>query len=354
MEGIHNLKDLLQPGNWLAKVDLKDAFFTVPMHHQYRKYLRFTFQGKTYQFTCLPFGLCSAPWVFTKALKPALAMLRQKGVRLIAYMDDILLLAESKEMIHDHLEGMTYLLESLGFIINRKKSVLNPAQTLEFLGLTVDSLSKELRLPPLKIKNIQAEARKIAGLRTTTARCLARLLDMMNATNCVIPPAPLFCRHLQMALSNTLEENSQCYEAKVVLSQDCLEELEWWDTNMCKWNGRTILKREIDLTIDSDASLQGWGACCNHQRTGGPWSTQECRMHINCLELLAATLATQTFAKFRTGISILLRIDNTTAVAYINHLGGTASKDLVAQTKKLWMWCLERNIHITTQYLPGA
>ena len=46
MEGIHNLKDLLQPGNWLAKVDLKDAFFTAPMHHQYRKYLRFTFRGK--------------------------------------------------------------------------------------------------------------------------------------------------------------------------------------------------------------------------------------------------------------------------------------------------------------------
>ena len=84
MEGIHNLKDLLQPGNWLAKVDLKDAFFPIPMHNQCRKYLRFTFQGKTYQFTCLPFGLCSAPWVFTKTLKPALATLRQKGVKLIA------------------------------------------------------------------------------------------------------------------------------------------------------------------------------------------------------------------------------------------------------------------------------
>ena len=66
MEGIHNLKDLLQPGNWLAKVDLKDAFFTIPMHNQCRKYLRFTFQGKTYHFLCLPFGQCSAPWVFTK------------------------------------------------------------------------------------------------------------------------------------------------------------------------------------------------------------------------------------------------------------------------------------------------
>ena len=113
-------------------------------------------------------------------------------------------------------------------------------------------------------------------------------------------------------------------------------------------------QREIDLVIDSDASLEGWGACCSMQRTGGPWSQQECLMHINCLELLAATLATKTFAKFRTAISISLRIDNTTAVAYVNNMGGTASKELVALTKDLWMWCLERNIQITAVHLPGV
>ena len=77
-------------------------------------------------------------------------------------------------------------------------------------------------------------------------------------------------------------------------------------------------------------------------------------MHINCLELLAATLAIQSFAKGKTRISILLRINNTTAVAYINHLGGTILRDLVKLTKNLWMWCLERNIHITARHLPGS
>ena len=71
MEGIHTLRDLVNPE---AKVDLKDAYFAVPIH------LRF----KCYQFQCLPFSLSSAPWVFTKTLKPALALLREMGVRLIA------------------------------------------------------------------------------------------------------------------------------------------------------------------------------------------------------------------------------------------------------------------------------
>ena len=74
---------------------------------------------------------------------------------------------------------------------------------------------------------------------------------------------------------------------------------------------------------------------------------QESKMHITCLELLPATLAVQTFAKARAGISILLRFDNMIAVAYINHLEGTASRELISLTRELWMLCLEWNIHIT-------
>ena len=104
----------------------------------------------------------------------------------------------------------------------------------------------------------------------------------------------------------------------------------------------------------SDASLTGWGATSQNQRTGGQWSQTESRMHKNCLELLAATLAVMTFLKNKTRMSVLLRLDNTTAVAYINNLGGTVSKELVDLAKSLWMWCLERNIHIIAQHLPGV
>ena len=76
--------------------------------------------------------------------------------------------------------------------------------------------------------------------------------------------------------------------------------------------------------------------------------------HINCLELQAATLALQTFTKDRRGISVLLRIDNTTVVAYINNRGGTASLNLTNLAKELWMWTLERNICIQAQHLPGT
>ena len=352
--GIHTLRDLVNPEDWLAKADLKDAYFAIPIHHSHHQYLRFYFHGKCYQFQCLPFGLSSAPWVFTKTLKPVLALLREMGVRLIAYIDDILVLVESREQARRQAEALVYLLQCLGFRVNTKKSVLEPAQMLDFLGFTVDTVQMELKLPVDKIKKIRAESRAMLKEDQVSGRALARLVGKMSATSPVIPPAPLFYRHLQMALSHTLNQHSQCYEAQVPLTQECREELVWWDAHMINWNGKSLLKKEVDMTIDSDASLVGWGATCQTQRTGGPWSQTESKMHINCLELLAAMLAVKTFLKNKTRMSVLLRLDSTTAVAYINNLGGTVSKELVDLAKSLWMWCLERNIHITAQHLPGV
>jgi len=58
--------------------------------------------------------------VFTKTLKPALALLCRMGMRLVAYIDNILVLAESKELALYHSIGMAFLLECSGFIINRE------------------------------------------------------------------------------------------------------------------------------------------------------------------------------------------------------------------------------------------
>ena len=354
MEGIHSLKSLLQREDWLIKIDLKDAYFSIPVSQDHRKFLCFRVEDKRYQFNCLPFGLASAPWVFTKTLRPVAALGRELGMRLIIYIDDILLMAESEEKARDQASGLVYLLQCLGFIINTGKSILKPTQSLEFLGFTINTVAMELSLPPAKIKKIRAESRKLLEAGQSSARALSRLIGKLNAANQVIPPAPLFYRHLQMDLATALRAADQDYETSLTLSSDSREELMWWDSQMIKWNGKTVLSAEPDLTIESDASSQGWGASCQGTSTGGPWSIQEKSRHINCLELLAATLALKTFVKDKRGVSVLLKIDNTTAVAYINNHGGTVSRELVSLTRDLWMWCLERNIHIQAQHLPGV
>ena len=153
---------------------------------------------------------------------------------------------------------------------------------------------------------------------------------------------------------STLEANSQNYQSPVQLSPQAVEDLQWWVLHLSTWNGRSLITQQASLTITTDASLQGWGATCNGIQTRGPWSPQEQTLHINCLELLAATLAVQSFAKEKSGTTILLKIDNTSAVAYINRMGGTASPTLSRLTKDLWLWCMERNILLQAQHLPGV
>ena len=118
MESIHMLKDLLRKGDYMIKIDLKDAYLTVPIWQNHQKYLRFIWRDSLLEFACLPFGLASAPRVFTKLLKPVLSILRQRGIRLIAYLDDILLMAPSVDQVLQHAASTLNLLEGLGFTVN--------------------------------------------------------------------------------------------------------------------------------------------------------------------------------------------------------------------------------------------
>ena len=105
MEGLHHLKFMLRKGDYMCKLDLKDAYFSVPLHLSSRKLVRFRWSGKLYEFLCLCFGLGPAPRIFTKLLKVPMAILRRLGIRIIIYLDDMLLIGKTIEetiMIRDH------------------------------------------------------------------------------------------------------------------------------------------------------------------------------------------------------------------------------------------------------------
>jgi len=353
MEGMGTLKELLRLNDWMVKVDLKDAYFTIPIHADHQPFLRFMVNQDQYQFTCLPFGLSCAPWAFTKVMKPVSILLRGMGVRMIVYIDDMLLLGESPSLVESHLEALMYLLTGLGFIINLPKSITTPTQTVEFLGLQVDSTTLHLSLPGQKLHHIRMEVGQHLKSSQMTARQLAQLIGKLHAASQAVLPAPLFYRSLQGDLQKALSLSDQNYNALLSLSAPAQEELTWWQKQLAQWNGKALLCKRQTVTITSDASLMGWGAVCDGSRTGGPWSDSEQRMHINCLELLAATLATKTFLKDQTGVTVLLQLDNQTAVAYINNMGGTVSPQLTDLAKALWLWALSKDIVLTAEYIPG-
>ena len=212
----------------------------------------------------------------------------------MAYTDDILVLAETKEIARNHTSALMYLIENLGYmyIVHPEKTVTVPSKEIEFLGMMVDSKTLELRLPGQKLKKLRLEAAKIRDLSATpSASEMLRLLGKFNSVTRAVPPSPLFCIAIQRDLAIALEKSNQSYNAPCQLSPTSKRELDWWIHQLGCWNGKSLVMTQPDLQIQSDASLIGWRAYCQGKNTGGPWSTKEKCFHINCLELLAATLA---------------------------------------------------------------
>lgn len=180
-------KDLLRKEDLMAKIDLKDAYFTVPIARQEIPEVQVGERDIPF-LNCLPFGLSCALSVFTKITKAATTVLREMGIRIIVYIDDMLIMAE----LEAHIAGMVYLLENLGFLINYLKSILQPRRTMEFFSFQVDSSSMELKIPGPKMKKHQERCRKILASEEVTALDVSRILGKMNAATKVVATGLLF------------------------------------------------------------------------------------------------------------------------------------------------------------------
>ncbi len=93
----------IQPQDWFAAIDLKDAYIHVSILPRHRPFLRFAFEGRAWQYRVLPFELSLSPRVFMKVVKGALTPLREVGVRILNYLNDWLILAQSREQLSNHM-----------------------------------------------------------------------------------------------------------------------------------------------------------------------------------------------------------------------------------------------------------
>lgn len=134
------------------------------------------------------------------------------------------------------------------------------------------------------------------------------------------------------------------------LSSNILPDLTWWERNILV-SRNYITPQTYKLEIFTDASRSGWGAVCNNERANGQWKESELKYHINYLELQAAFFGLKCFAPNMTNCAILMRIDNTTAISYINRMGGIQFPHLNDLTRAIWKWCEERNLWLFASYI---
>ena len=325
METTQSIRNSLQVGQWTTSLDLKDAYFNVPMAPTVHKLLIFQVLGKVYQFVAMPFGLATAPREFTTLVKEVKRMALRLGISVHMYLDDWLIKANSCQEAQSATLALLELTHKLGWIVNREKSDLLPKQVFTFLGQVFD-LSKGVCYPTeARFLSIQEAIHPLLFNPHTTPRQAMHLLGLLASTEKLVPQGRLHMRHLQFHL----RRNYNCHlkgalDSLFTLDPSVKVHLRWWLLRNNVMAQAPLHPPKYVTSIYTDASAQGWGAHCAHMIAQGHWSTQQSKLHINVLELKAVLLALKTFVPQLSLHHRIIQVasDNTTVCAYINKLGG--------------------------------
>ena len=311
----------VREGDFLASIDLKDAYFQIPIHHSSRKWLRFVSEGTVLQFKVLCFGLSTTPQVFTRVFATALAWAHSRRVRLLRYLDDWLVLASSEAKARLHVRNLLSLCRSLGVLLNDKKSELTPSQSVEYLGMTIDTVTARAFPTAARIDKFLSIARKFLACQTPHTQLWQVLLGHISSLEKLVPHGRLRMRSLQWHLKAHWFPETDPPRLPVPRSQQVEEDLAWWMVRNHLLEGRPFGTPTPDLRLYSDASRSGWGAHLLDQSVSGIWSQEEALLHINLLEMKALFLALRAFRNLVTDHRVTAMCDNSTVAAYVNKQG---------------------------------
>ena len=352
METLQHAIQSMSPGCFMASVDLKDAYYSIPVCIEDRKYLRFLWKGALYQFTCLPNGLAEAPRKFTKILKVPFAYLRARGHSNSAYIDDSFLNAGTVKSCADTVITTVSLLDGLGFTVHPDKSCFVPTQRITYLGFVLDSVEMRVRLTYEKAEKIVDLCTRLKNKTSTTIRECAEVLGNLVAAEPGVELAALHYKRIEHEKIQALKVAKGDYESHMIISDSIREDLDWWIANV-HLASKQIMRAPPTADLFSDSSNAAWGATFEGRSAGGPWAGDELHWHINEKELQAVFFGLQTFCGRLHDTHLRLNIDNTTSVAYVNNQGGRKPA-LNEIARNIWNWAQERKLWLSAVHIPGV
>ena len=135
-----------------------------------------------------------APRLFTKIFKPIFAWFRHQGYRCSYYTDDSINMNKDKTVCRSTTCTMADTMKSLGFLINKEKSVFEPSQRIVYFGYILDSLQFKVFLPDKKLQKIKNTAKLLLSSETVVIRLLASFIGLIIHAFHAVLEAPLHYR----------------------------------------------------------------------------------------------------------------------------------------------------------------
>ena len=154
METLKSVLAFVTPDCFFGSLDIKDAYFSIPVSLDSQGWLAFYWDEKFFAFTVLPNGLGSTPCVYTKMLKLVFSSLRKIGFCNSTYIDDSLLKSEDKNSCFENISETLELVDNLGFTVHPKKSILMPTQEIVFVRFVINFIEMTVKLTQEKANDI--------------------------------------------------------------------------------------------------------------------------------------------------------------------------------------------------------
>ncbi|XP_034554896.1 uncharacterized protein LOC117823776 [Notolabrus celidotus] len=348
-------------GAWLSKADITSAFKILPIQPAFWRYFGVRWKGAYYFAVRLTFGCRSSPKIFD-SLSEALCWVLTNNYRLpyiLHLLDDFLVVTPSSSPPKFGLVTLTKAFEELGVPLSEEKTS-GPGTSIEFLGITLDSISLQASLPQEKIQRITLILSNYLLADRCTKRQLLALLGHLNYAIRIIPQARSFLSNLltQAAAVPSLHD-------RIVLDNVCKMEMRMWLHFLSAWNGisffyNDFVSRPDDIQLYTDAAPSvGFGGFYKGRWFAATWPPElksldsESRSPSSTLhELYPVVIAALLWGHEWSRKSILIHSDNTAVVEIINK-GRSHSPAIMPFLRRLTLISAHHQFILRAAHIPG-
>ena len=342
-------------GAYLIKVDIKSAFRLLPIHPHDFPLLGMEYQGNFFVDKCLPFGLSLSCALFEKFSSFLEWHIRQvTGSNLmIHYLDDFCGCERDKEKATSVLSQTLSAFSQLGVPVAPEK-VEGPVTCIKFLGLDVDTVAMQVRIPDDKLKDLKTLIDKVIEKehKKITLKELQSLIGKLNFACKAIVPGRAFCRRL---IDSTIGIKKAHHRVRV--SHCMVEDLRIKQSFLRNHNGASMMLEEkgriLDLYTDASGGI-GFGAYFDGHWTLGAWpeKVQSAKLDITFKELFPIVLSLSLWGETFKNCRVFFHCDNEAVVTIINKQS-TRNKPSMRLLRILVLTCLTQNIAFKAKHIPG-
>jgi hypothetical protein len=356
------LKRLVRRGDWAVTLDFSAAFHHLGVEEELRRLLNFRYDGRTFRYLGLPFGLRSAPRLFCGAMAATMNAVRARwNVVASAYMDDVIIFHADREVLKKVVVEIVEFVEWLGWTVNKEKSVLEPSREVEYLGVEWSTSAMTVKMTAKKNKKLKTEVKRYIKLAKAGAvvkvRHVAKLIGQLSATRAQHEEASLYLAKLNRVKCIVVKKDG--WEGEVELTRAVLPELHWWLETIRTNVPNDIRAHDPTITLYTDASEAGWGSMCvakpdmAERLMFGWWKVKE--RDVNCIrELRAVEKAVMRCWMedlVEENTDILIYTDNTNVEYNLNRK--RAGWRMRKEVRTFLMWLKERNIRLECRHIAG-